>query len=188
MLATNHVKPRLYYSARLPWRRRQRLLAPYVGGNNVLCVYHDGDGCWWSDGNAVFRGTVPAYLRRGYLDAGMPAESTVTRLPFTPIEALALLGPRLDDPVACYRINTAGAGFHGSIPVDVFATGNPTDTEIHVDARYVAHATGQFAGCSFWLLDDLGIAVRDRQGFLIVGYFQRRPAPPADVHRTGVAL
>lgn len=187
MLASNHRRPKLSYSARLPWRRRRHLLAPYVGGYNVLCVYHDGDGSWWSDGNAVFRGTVPAYLRRAYLDAGMPAESTVTRLPFTPIEALALLGPRLDEPIATYRIDS-DVGSHGSIPVDVFATRNPADPEVHVDARYVAHALHQFERCSFWLLDDLGIAMRDPQGFLIVGYVQRRPLPPSDVHHTGVAL
>ena len=190
MLATNHRKPTLTYSARLPWRRRQRLIAPYVGGTNVLCVYHGGDGSWWSDGSAVFRGAVPAYLRRAYLRAGMPAETVVERLqPFhPPSEAHPLIGARLDDPVATYRINTAGAGVRGSIPVDVFATGDPARPEIHVDARYVAHALDTFEGCSFWNLDNAGIAVRDRRGFQIVALIPRRQPPPAGTHRTAGAL
>ena len=190
MLATNHRKPRLTCSARLPWRRRRRQLAPYVGGTNILTVYRGGDGSWWSDGSAVFRGVVPAYLRRAYLDAGMPGETVVGRLqPFhPPSEAHPLIGARLDEPVATYRISTADAGSHGGIPVDVFATGDPALPEIHVDARYVAHALDAFAGCSFWRLDDAGIAVRDRYGYQLVGLIPRRPPLPPDAHRTGVAL
>ena len=189
MLATNHRKPRLSYSARLPWRRRHCLLAPYVGGTNVLCVYHADDGPWWSDGSAVFRGAVPAYLRRAYLGAGMPAETVVERLqPFhPPSEAHPLIGARLDEPVATYRINTDDAGSHGGIPVDVFATGDPANPEIHVDARYVAHALDAFKGCSFWNLANAGIAVRDLHGYQIVGLIPRRQPPPPEAHRTGVA-
>ncbi|MCY4439990.1 MAG: hypothetical protein OXE53_07255 [Deltaproteobacteria bacterium] len=189
MLATNHRKPRRFYSARLPWRHRRRWLAPYVGGTNVLCVYHGDDGSWWSDGSAVFRGTVPTYLRRAYLHAGMPAETVVERLqPFhPPSEAHPLIRARLDEPVATYRINF-DAGSHGSIPVDVFATGDAACPEIHVDARYVAHALDRFEDCSFWNLDNAGIAVRDRLGYQIVGLIPRRQVPPADAHRTGGTL
>lgn len=190
MLATNHKKASLTYSARLPWRRRQRLLAPYVGGTNILAVYHDDDGPWWGDGHAMFRGAVPAYLRRAFLHAGMPAETVVERLgPFhPPSEAHPLIGARLDEPVATYRINTDDAGSRGGIPVDVFATGDPANPEIHVDARYVAHALDQFQDCSFWNLDNAGIVVRDRHGFQIVGLIPRRPEPPAGTHRSGGAM
>ena len=187
MLATNHRKPRLTYSPRRPWRRRrQLLLAPYVGGTNVLCVYHGGDGTWWSDGSAVFRGAVPAYLRRAYLNAGMPGETAVERIgPFHPSsDAHPLIGARLDEPVAGYRIDS-DAGIHGVIPVDVFADGDPTSPEIHVDARYVEYALKTFEGCSFWNLADAGLAVRDRGGYRIVGFIPRRLAPPPAVHSTG---
>ena len=189
MLATNHKKPRRFYSARLPWRRRRRRLAPYVGGTNVLCVYHGDDGAWWSDGHAVFRGTVPTYLRRAYLNAGMPAETVVERLqPFhPPSEAHPLIGARLDEPGATYRISS-DAGSHASIPVDVFATGDAACPEIHVDARYVAHALDAFQGCSFWNLDNAGIAVRDRHGYQIVGLIPCRTEPPAGTHRIGAVL
>ncbi|MDE0229047.1 MAG: hypothetical protein OXJ62_09375 [Spirochaetaceae bacterium] len=42
----------------------------------------------------------------------------------------------------------------------------------------------QFPDCSFWRLDDIGIAVRDRYGFQIVGLIQRRPPPPEGVPRS----
>ena len=188
MLATNHKQPELTYSARLPWRRRRRALAPCIGGVNILYTYRDPAGAaWWSDGAAIFRGAAPAYLRRAYLNAGLPVDTPLTKLPLSPIEALALLGSRLDEPVTCYRIDS-GVGVHGAIPVDVFATGDPDDPEVHVDARYVAHALDQFPDSSFWPLDDIGIAVRDRHGFQIVGLIQRRPLPPEGVHRSGGAL
>ena len=186
MLTTNHKQPEFTYSARLPWRRRLRALAPCVGGTGILYTYRDSGGAaWWSDGTAIFRGDAPDYLRRAYLHAGLPVDTPLASLPLSPIEALALLGPRLDEPVACYRIT---AGSLDSIPVDVFATDDPVFREIHIDARYVSHATGQFPDCSFWRLDDIGIAVRDRYGFQIVGLIQRRPPPPEDVHRGGTAL
>ena len=188
MLATNHKQPEFTCSARLPWRRRWRALAPCVGGVNILYTCRDPGGApWWSDGDAIFRGAAPDYLRRAYLHAGLPVDTPLTKLPLSPIEALALLGRRLDEPVACYRI-TADGGSLGSIPVDVFATGNPDDPEVHVDARYVSHAADQYPDCSFWRLDDIGIAVRDRYGFQIVGLVQRRPPPPEGVHRSGGAL
>ena len=189
MLATNHKQPEFNCSARLPWRRRLRALAPYVGGTGILYSYRDpGGAAWWSDGAAIFRGAAPDYLRRAYLNAGLPVDTPLTNLPLSPIEALALLGPRLGEPVACYRITAADAGSLGSIPVDVFATPDPACREIHVDARYVSHAAGQFPDCSFWRLDDIGIAVRDRYGFQIVGLIQRRPPPPEDAHRGGTGL
>ena len=40
MLTIDHRKPTLSNSARLPWRRRGRRLVPYVGGTNVLAIYH----------------------------------------------------------------------------------------------------------------------------------------------------
>ena len=36
MLTTNHKQPQFTYSARLPWRRRLRALAPCVGGTGIL--------------------------------------------------------------------------------------------------------------------------------------------------------
>ena len=188
MLATNHKQPEPTYSARLPWRRRRRALAPCIGGVSILYTYRDpGGAAWWSDGDAIFRGAAPDYLRSAYLHAGLPVDTPLTKLPLSPIEALALLGPRLDEPVACYRIDS-GLGVHGFIPVDVFATGDPACREIHIDARYVSHAAGQFPDCSFWRLDDIGIAVRDRYGFQIVGLIQRRPPPLEGVHRSEGAL
>ena len=124
MLTTNHKQPQFTYSARLPWRRRLRALAPSVGGTGILYTYRDSGGAaWWSDGTAIFRGAAPDYLRRVYLHAGLPVDTPLASLPLSPIEALALLGPRLDEPVACYRIT---AGSLGSIPVDVFATDDPS--------------------------------------------------------------
>ena len=70
----------------------------------------------------------------------------------------------------------------------MFATGDAACPEIHVDARYVAHALDEFEDCSFWNLDNAGIAVRDRLGYQIVGLIPRRPVPPPDAHRTGIAL
>lgn len=185
MLTTNHRQPNHTYSARLPWRRRVRYLAPYAGGSNILftCPDHGGE-TWWGDSSAMFRGAVPAYLRRAYLAAGLPTGVVTPKLPLSPIEMLALLGPRLDHPVATYRVSSD----LGSIPVDVFATDDPACREIHVDARYVAHALDQFEDCSFWRLDDSGIAVRDRHGFQIVGLIPCRSLPPADTHCTGGAV
>ena len=187
MLTGNHSKPTLTYSSRRPWRPTRRRLAPCLGNINILYIYREDGVAWWSDGSAIFSGAAPAYLRSAYLHAGLPVDTPLTKLPLSPIEALALLGPRLGEPVACYRIDS-GPGVHGSIPVDVFATSDPDHPEVHVDARYVSHAADQYPDCSFWRLDDIGIAVRDRYGFQIVGLVQRRPPPPADIHCSGGAL
>jgi hypothetical protein len=177
MITGNHTSPPLSYTERRPWRPTRHPLAPYYGNANILCTWHEDDALWWTDSMAAFRCAAPDYLRRAYLNAGLPTDTVVPRLPLAPIEALALLGPRLDDPVACYRVipdaDTA------IIPVDVFATGDPVLPEIHIDARYIAYALDQFQGCSFWRLHDSGIAVRDRQGFQIVGIIWSREPRPA---------
>ena len=188
MLATNHRKPRLSFSPRGPWRRRPRALAPYVGGTGILYTYRDlGGAAWWSDGAHWFRGTVPDYLRRAYLEAGLAVDTPASRMPLSPMQALALLGPRLAHPVACYQVSVDHGGPHGLIPVAVFATGNRKCPELHVDDRCVAHVLSQFDGCSFWPVADLGVAVRDRQAFQIVALILARPAPPPGLHRRGGA-
>ena len=174
----NHKTPPLSYTERRPWRPTKHPLGPCFGNANLLCIWHeDTDTSWWTDATAAFRCAVPDSLRSAYQRAGLPTDTEVSKLPLRPIEALALLGPRLDEPVACYRVipdaNTA------IIPVDVFATGDPALPEIHVDSRYVAYALDRFPGCSFWRLHDSGIVIRDRQGFQIVGIIWSRDPVPA---------
>ena len=179
MITGNHTTPPLTCTRRRPWRPTRLPLAPCFGNANLLCTWHEGDTSWWTDGTGAFRCATPAKLRRAYLHAGLPVDTVVSRLPLAPIEALALLGPRLDEPVARYRIILDADA--DMIPVDVFATGDPALPEVHVDARYVAYALDQFPGCSFWRLHDSGIAVRDRQGFQIVGIVWSRTPIPAPI-------
>lgn len=173
----DHDKPRLNITERRPWAPVRRRLTPYMG-NNSLYTYRDRAGVnWWSDGASVFRGPPPAYLRQAYLSAGLPVDVALSTLPITPSEARLLLGARLAEPIASYEV--IAAGVHGSIPVAVFTTGDRQCPELHVDARYLAHAHSQFKECSFWRMDT-GIAVRARHDFQFVGIILGRLPPPAN--------
>ena len=75
-------KPTSTCSARVPWRQTRRRLVPFIGHADTLHTCRDEDGAdWWSDGNAIFRGAAPAYLRQAYRDAGLPVDVPVQRVP-----------------------------------------------------------------------------------------------------------
>ena len=177
MSTANHSAPPLTFTARRPWSHRRLSLAPDSSTVNILYTHRDQDGgWWWSDGVALFRGEAPAYLRTAYLNAGLPVDVGLDQLPVTPVAARFLIGARLAEPVASYEVI---AGSRRTIPVAVFATGDRACPELHVDARYLAHARDRFAGCTFWRMDDAtAVGVRDRRGRELVGTILcRRPLP-----------
>ena len=95
-------KPTSTCSARVPWRQTRRRLVPFIGHANTLHTCRDEDGAdWWSDGNAIFRGAAPAYLRQAYRDAGLPVDVPVQRVPLMLAFARSASATRLDLPATC---------------------------------------------------------------------------------------
>ncbi len=162
---------------RRPWRPTERRLTCGMCSANTLYVYRDDDGArWWSDGAALFTGYAPAYLRQAYLSAGLPVA-----VPAATVLLHRLVRTR-STPETKLRLPSASDEFLPqagtvSIPVDVFHAG-PDWPEIHVDARYLAHALSCYEGATFWRANAATVAVRDRAQDLVGIIPQRRPRPP----------
>ena len=167
-------------SDRVPWTPTRRRLAPHIGHASKLHTFRDQDGAhWWSDDNAIFRGTAPAYLRQAYLAAGLQVDVPVHWQPSMLAYARRHLGTRLDQPIAAYEATRMH--YHDIVPVEVFAAPG-RDPEVHVDARYLVYARDRFKGCTFWCIDAACVAVRDQRTQELVGLIQRRP-PPNNLQR-----
>ena len=177
-------KPTSTCSTRVPWRQTRRRLVPFIGHADTLHTCRDEDGSdWWSDGNAIFRGVAPAYLRRAYRDAGLPVDVPVQRVPLMLAFARSASATRLDLPATC----EATSMLH-RVPVDVFAS-RGIAPDAHVDARYLAYARDRFEGCTFRRIGDACIAVRDQRDQALVGIIQLRILPnrPKPKSRRGAA-
>ena len=173
-------KPTSTCSARVPWRQTRRRLVPFIGHADTLHTCRDEDGAdWWSDGNAIFRGTAPDR------DAGLPVDVPGQRVPLMLAFARSASATRLDLPATC----EATSMLHRDIvPVDVFASRGQAP-KAHVDARYLAYARDRFAGCTFWRIDEACIAVRDQRDQALIGIIQLRILPnrPKPKSRRGAA-
>ena len=179
-------KPTSTCSARVPWRQTRRRLVPFIGHADTLHTCRDEDGAdWWSDGNAIFRGAAPAYLRQAYRDAGLPVDVPVQRVPLMLAFARSASATRLDLPATCEATSML---YRDIVPVDVFAS-RGLAPDAHVDARYLAYARDRFAGCTFWHIDEACIAVRDQRDQALVGIIQLRILPnrPKPKSRRGAA-
>ena len=159
---------------RVPWRPTERRLTCGMCRANTLYGYRDDDGArWWSDGAALFTGDAPAYLRQAYLSAGLPvAVPAATVLLHRLVRARSMPETKLGLPSASDEFLTKAGTV--SIPVDVFHAA----PEVHVDARYVAHALSCYEGVTFWRANAATIAVRDRAQNLVGIIPQRPPRPP----------
>ena len=130
--------------AALGWKPTRRKLTFDICTRRTLYVLRDDEDVrWWSDGSALFRGVVPAYLRDEYIANCRPIDQDTK----PPLRELALYANALK----YYRDETAMGlpferrdGLHGDgrdlrriAPVDLFRVDN---REIAVDARYVAEA------------------------------------------------
>ena len=176
-------KPTSTCSTRVPWRQTRRRLVPFIGHADTLHTCRDEDGSdWWSDGNAIFRGVAPAYLRRAYRDAGLPVDVPVQRVPLMLAFARSASATRLDLPANC----EATSMLHRDI-VPVAYRGRAPDAR--VDARYLAYARDRFVGCTFRRIGDACIAVRDQRDQALVGIIQLRILPnrPKPKSRRGAA-
>ena len=173
-------KPTSTCSARVPWRQTRRRLVPFIGHADTLHTCRDEDGAdWWSDGNAIFRGATPAYLRRAYRDAGLPVDVPVQRVPLMLAFARSASATKVDLPATCEATSMLHCDI---VPVDVFT----------FRGLAPAYARDRFAGCTFWRIDEACIAVRDQRDQrdqALVGILQLRPLPnrPKPKSRRGAA-
>ena len=160
-----------------PWRPTERRLTCGMCSAYTLYGYRDDDGArWWSDGAALFTGAAPAYLRQAYLSAGLSVAVPVTTpLLHRLVGARSMPETKLGLPRASDEFLTRA----GTVltPVDVFHAG-PDWPEIHVDARYLAHALSCYEGATFWRANAATGAVRDRAQNLVGIIPQRQPRPP----------
>ena len=165
-------------SERVPWTPTPRRLEMGGGGATTLHTHRDEAGVrWWSDGFAIFRGDAPEELRAAYRNAGLPVD-----VPYDPIllpyYASLAHGTRLGSPIATYNIT--GELSPDVVPVAVFGAGDAP--ELHVDARYLAHAEDRYPGCTFWRIARTLCAVRAADGHTLLGVVEGRKLPPKRAH------
>jgi len=129
-------------------------------GATTLYTHRDEAGvAWWSDGWAIFRGDAPEDLRAAYRAAGLPVDVPHDPI-LLPYYASIALGTRLGSPIAGYEVSIESP--HDVVPVAVFVVSGAT--EMHLDARYLAHAEAQYPGCTFWRIARSICTVRDAHG------------------------
>ncbi|MDE2871405.1 MAG: hypothetical protein OXQ94_06910 [Gemmatimonadota bacterium] len=168
----------LSYSERVPWIPTPRRLELGGGGATRLYTHRDEAGVsWWSDGYAIFRGDAPEDLRAAYRAAGRPVD-----IPHDPIllpyYASLAPGTRLGAPIATYEVSHEASP--DVVPVAVFAFSH--GPELHLDARYLAHAEAHYPGCTFWRIARSICAVRDAHGHTLLGVVEARMLPPRHGH------
>ena len=168
----------LSYSERVPWIPTPRRLELGGGGATRLYTHRDEAGVsWWSDGYAIFRGAAPEDLRAAYRAAGRPVD--VPHAPvLLPYYASLAHGTRLNSPIAGYEVSSEASP--DQVPVAVFAFSD--GPELHLDARYLAHAETHYPDCTFWRIARSICAVRDEHGHTLLGVVEARKLPPKRVH------
>ena len=87
----------------------------------------------------------------------------------------------LDLPCDSYQVKRATQ--HRPVPIDVFPADNDRP-EIHVDARYVAHALSCYQGCTFWRVNDDMVAVSEPYDARELVGVIRHQGPPSRLART----
>ena len=176
-------RPQVTYTERVPWQPTQlKLTAGMCRTTDKLSVYHDQDAgvSWWSNGCVLFRGSAPCALRQAFVHAGRPVDVTITTLPMVlAFVRTAPTGTVLDLPSDSYQVKRATQ--HRPVPIDVFPADNDRP-ELHVDARYVAHALSCYQGCTFWRVNDDTVAVREPDARKLVGVI-RHQGPPSRLAR-----
>ena len=178
-------RPQVTYTERVPWQPTQlKLTAGMCGATDKLFVYHDWDagGDWWTNGCVLFRGSAPSALRQAFVYAGRPVGVTIKTLPMG--LALVRAAPTwtvLDLPCDSYQVKRATQ--HRPVPIDVFPADNDRP-EIHVDARYVAHALSCYQGCTFWRVNDDMVAVSEPYDARELVGVIRHQGPPSRLART----
>lgn len=167
-----------FYSDRVPWTPTPRRLELGGGGATALYTHRDEAGVsWWSDGYAIFRGAAPEDLRAAYRAAGRPVDVPHDPI-LLPYYASLAHGTRLGAPIAGYEVFIESPP--DVVPVAVFVVSGAT--EMHLDARYLAHAEAQYSGCTFWRIARSICTVRDARGTTLLGVIEARKLPPRRVH------
>jgi len=170
-----------FYSDRVPWNPTPRRLELGGGGATTLYTHRDEAGVsWWSDGYAIFRGDAPEGLRRAYRAAGRSVDVPHDPI-LLPYYASLAHGTRLGAPIAGYEVFIESPP--DVVPVAVFAFSD--GPEMHLDARYLAHAEAQYPGCTFWRIARSICTVRDAHGTTLLGVIEARKLPPR--RRNGAA-
>ena len=168
----------LSYSERAPWTPTPRRLELGGGGATTLYTHRDEAGVsWWSDGYAIFRGAAPEDLRAAYRAAGRPVDVPHDPV-LLPYYASLAPGTRLGAPIATYEVSHEASP--DVVPVAVFAFSH--GPELHLDARYLAHAEAHYPGCTFWRIARSICAVRDAHGHTLLGVVEARMLPPRHGH------